>query len=131
MGTTAIADGMFLMDSLDTRLVPYYIGQFGAVDAAQDFACWKLQASGIVAEFVDEAATAEVAEAAYSPSIVSTYPCGPSMSSFASNHCSDGGDKETGADLPGVIGNADRVNPRVASVGWSGHLQHHRSCLRG
>merc|ERR1711861_118195 len=116
MGTTAIADGMFLMDSLDTRLVPYYIGQFGAVDAAQDFACWKLQASGIVAEFVDEAATAEVAEAAYSPSIVSTYPCGPSMSSFASNHCSDGGDKETGADLPGVIGNADRVNPRVASV---------------
>merc|ERR1711968_251585 len=96
--TTAIADGMFLMDSLDTRLVPYYIGQFGAVDAAQDFACWKLQASGIVAEFVDEAATAEVAEAAYSPSIVSTYPCGPSMSSFASNHCSDG------------------VNPRVASV---------------
>merc|ERR1719274_128699 len=78
--------------------------------------CWTLQASGIVAEFVDEAATAEVAEAAYSPSIVSTYPCGPSMSSFASNHCSDGGDKETGADLPGVIGNADRVNPRVASV---------------
>merc|ERR1711968_338299 len=48
--------------------------------------------------------------------IVSTYPCGPSMSSFASNHCSDGGDKETGGDTPGVIGNADRVNPRVASV---------------
>merc|ERR1711871_1674513 len=114
--TTEIAPEMFLMDSLDTRLVPYYIGQFGDVDAAQDLACWKLQASGIVAEFVDEAATAEVAEAAYSPSIVSTYPCGPSMSSFASNHCSDGGDKETGPDLPGVIGNADRVNPRVASV---------------
>ena len=47
---------------------------------------------------------------------VSTYPCGPSMSAFASNHCSDGGDKETGADLPGVIGNTARVNPRVASV---------------
>merc|ERR1712159_413357 len=41
---------------------------------------------------------------------------GPSMSAFTSNHCSDGGNKETGADNPGVIGNAARVNPRVASV---------------
>merc|ERR1711871_585426 len=58
--TTTIADDMFLMDSLDTRLVPYYIGQFGDVDAAQDLACWKLQASGIEADVVADAETAAV-----------------------------------------------------------------------
>merc|ERR1712159_593195 len=59
--TTTIADDMFLMDSLDTRLVPYYIGQFGDVDAAQDLACWKLQASGIeAAVFADTDASTDV-----------------------------------------------------------------------
>merc|ERR1711871_571254 len=59
--TTTIADDMFLMDSLDTRLVPYYIGQFGDVDAAQDLACWKLQASGIEADvFADTDASTDV-----------------------------------------------------------------------
>jgi len=42
--------------------------------------------------------------------------CGNAMSAFASNHCTDGGNKETGADTPGVMGNAGRVNPRIASV---------------
>merc|ERR1711871_1898110 len=59
--TTTIADDMFLMDSLDTRLVPYYIGQFGDVDAAQDLVCWKLQASGIeAAVFADTDASTDV-----------------------------------------------------------------------
>merc|ERR1712147_306048 len=106
---------MFLMDTIGTQLVPYYIGQFGSVFTEGD-ACWKIQASAILAADTDLAKTAAVATDAVRLPIVSTYPCGPSMSAFASNHCSDGGDKETGADLPGVIGNTARVNPRVASV---------------
>merc|ERR1712147_65509 len=106
---------MFLMDTIGTQLVPYYIGQFGSVFTEGD-ACWKIQASAILAADTDLAKTAAVATDADRVAIVSTYPCGPSMSAFASNHCSDGGDKETGADLPGVIGNTARVNPRVASV---------------
>merc|ERR1712147_311181 len=83
------------------------------VDASKD--CFKIQASAVVAATLEIAKEATVMNDDLF-SIVSTYPCGPSMSAFASNHCSDGGDKETGADLPGVIGNTARVNPRVASV---------------
>merc|ERR1719321_736189 len=120
---------MFLMDTIETQLVPYYIGQFGSVFETGD-ACWKIQASAITAGTLADAPTAAVEADAVRLPIVSTYPCGPSMSAFASNHCTDGGDKETGADLPGVTGNTARVNPRIACGGWSGHLQHHRSCLR-
>jgi len=111
-----IRAGVFLMDSIDTQLVPYYIGQFGTVDASEDFACWKMQASAVVAATLEIAKEATVMNDAKKLPIVSTYPCGPSMSAFASNHCTDGGDKETGADLPGVTGNTARVNPRIASV---------------
>merc|ERR1711871_1283292 len=119
--TTEIAPEMFLMDAgMNTRLVPYYIGQFGKTDDPDADACWKFEASAISAETVLDAFTAEIevnnGQQARPTSIVSTSPCGPSMSAVASNHCTDGGDKETGGDTPGVIGNAARVNPRVASV---------------
>merc|ERR1712159_476806 len=56
----AITAGMYLMDNTPTRLVPYYIGQFGDTVAADSDACWKLQASGIEAANIDTARTTAV-----------------------------------------------------------------------
>merc|ERR1711903_384515 len=112
-----INDDMYLMHNLNYRQVPYYVGEFGAQG------CYKLTASGIVAQNTDDAKTVAIPEEVLVPTVGFVQPvtadnmeCGPGMSGFTSNHCSDGGDKETGADLPGVIGNTARVNPRVASV---------------
>merc|ERR1712091_348630 len=65
---------MFLMDTIGTQLVPYCIGQFGSVFTEGD-ACWKIQASAILAANIGAAKTAAVATDADRVAIVSTYPC--------------------------------------------------------
>merc|ERR1711959_205984 len=76
---TDLASGVIQMNTATTRLLPYYIGQFGG-------------AAG------------------------TTGGCGAGMSNFASNHCTDGGNKDTGADNTAVVANTELVNPRIASV---------------
>merc|ERR1711959_503745 len=117
---TDLASGVIQMNTATTRLVPYYIGQFGGA-AGTTGGCKKMQA-------VQSFATDDPAEAAgtttggtepmaaVSTAIDIIGGCGAGMSDFASNHCTDGGNKDTGADNTAVVANTELVNPRIASV---------------
>jgi len=117
---TDLATGVIQMDTATTRLVPYYIGQFGGA-AGTTGGCKKMQAvqsfaTDDPAEAAGTTAGGTEPMAAVSTAIDIIGGCGASMSDFASNHCTDGGNKDTGADNTAVVANTERVNPRIASV---------------
>jgi len=115
---TDIDANSFQMDTLSTRLVPYYIGQFGGAAGDND-GCKKMTPvqSDITAHDADPTPNAATnAMLATSTVIDVVGGCGPGMSDFSSNYCTDGGNKDTGADTASVVGNTGLVNPRIASV---------------
>ena len=100
------------MDNVNSRLLPYYLGSLG--DPIGLVACSKMQA--VSGANTDNEGDAGVSIVLASEVVPITGGCGTGMSDLASNHCTDGGNKTTGADTGGFTTNADRVNPRTASV---------------
>ena len=89
-------NGRYAMSQIETTLLPYYIGAFGSTGSQ----CGKLEM------IPDGSRSARIAN-----------PCGTDMASRDSNHCTNGGNPSTGADLTAeVISNVGLVNPRIASV---------------
>jgi hypothetical protein len=110
----AIAAGVFQMDTATTRLVPYYLGQFGG-GAGSATGCEKMQAvQSDATALPSDAATGAMDAVSAAVDIVGG--CGNGMSDFDSNYCTDGGNKDTGADNTPVTANTELVNPRIASV---------------
>merc|ERR1711981_1014314 len=111
---TDIASGVFQMDTATTRLVPYYLGQFGGA-AASATGCKKMQAvQSIVVQDPTDAGTGDMDAVSVAIGIIGG--CGNGMSNFDSNYCTDGGNKDTGADNTAVTANTELVNPRMGSV---------------
>jgi len=109
-----IAAGAFQMDTATTRLVPYYLGQFGGA-AASATGCEKMQAvQSDATALPSAAATGDMDAVSVAIGIIGG--CGNGMSNFDSNYCTDGGNKDTGADNTAVTANTELVNPRIASV---------------